>query len=438
VFTESQHSLRRARYSLALAMIIVRQIETSEGRRAVFAEIKEKNAIIRLVDRIYTASGPKLMRRLLLCLYMLKCVASLNSKPATSARAVAVANFANEAHAIDRVTTLVPEIDVAKLRPDLRNLFTRGQFRAIAKFIAVLPRSWRLLGKIARAYSFMPACRISSTLAYYTRFGDLLDANPALVSAIVASNYSPEAVGLSAAAHRREIPVIYINHAPVPRNSPYVPPVLADCSVFHGNAVQETYELRSRCVTHAVLVGLPGDASPMEWRDKIHSIGVFLTALTRTDTVERLVAQIKDAHPDARLLIRHHPVALLETDLSRLCARYPDINVTLGTPLADDIASCDAVVCGNSGVVLNTLHGGRPVAYLPELDDLPLDYNGFFESGLVLRVHGWSDETYASLKSFYQMPNWPSIMRKHDASYGCSLKDLESAARESLLSYLGA
>jgi hypothetical protein len=420
-------------YTLALATLIVRQLETSVTRTAVFDEIKEKNRLIRIVDRAYAMAEPFVLRRLLLCLYMLKCVVTLGPAPRASARALAVASFANEAHAVERVATLLPELQVAMVRPAMRHAVAVAQLEAFVRVLCAMPRAWRFLGRLSRSHSFMPACRISSVLAYYLYFGQLLDDHPSLRTAIVASNYSPESVALSAAAHRRDRRVVYVNHAPVPLNCPYVPPVLADYAVFYGNVLRQTYERRSRCKTRIVLIGQPGKASPLVWRDEPRSIGIYLTALTRLEAIERLVGEIKRSHPEMSLLIRHHPVALLETDLSLLVERYPDIRVTLGTPLDDDIAACDMVFCGNSGVVLNTLRGGRPVAYMPELDQLPFDYNGFVEHGLVPQVDGWSETLYSNLEDFYRAPSWQDVMRNYDASYARSSEDIAREARAALL-----
>ena len=86
----------------------------------------------------------------------------------------------------------------------------------------------------------MPAARIASALAFYMRFKRMFEERTDLGVAIVASNYSPEAVGMAAAAHRMNRHVIYANHAPVPRNGPVVPPVLADCALFYGNETTAT------------------------------------------------------------------------------------------------------------------------------------------------------------------------------------------------------
>lgn len=425
-----------ARYTLGRAMFIVRQIETSATRRAVFEEIKEKNRIIRWVDRAYLAGGPLLVRRLLLCIYMLKCAGALAGKAQRDTAAIAIANFGNEVHTVDRIKALVPTVSILLVRPSIRNAVKLAQLIAMLRMIGVMPRFWFVLGQLAKRYDFMPACRVSSALAYYWRFGNMLDAGPEAMAALTASNYSPEAVGLSAAAHQRNRKVIYVNHAPVPRNSLYVPPVFADISVFYGETVRETYAQRSRCVTHPVYVGLPDAAQEMVLSEKLNRVGIFLTALTRKETIARLISEIRLAHPDAKVLIRHHPVSLLETDLSDLVEKNPGTTVTIGSPLSEDIAACDAVICGNSGVILNTLHAGRPVAYIPELDELPQDYNGFLESGLVPRLESWGVGTLATLALFYSEPGWQDVMIGYNASYGQVPDALEQQARDCLLTVL--
>jgi hypothetical protein len=432
-----QAAQTRPRYTLALAMLIVRQIETSSTRQAVFEEIKAKNRIIHLVDHAYTWGGAFLIRPLMLCLYMLKCAGSFAGRPASATRALAMANFDNEVHTIERIKALVPNVEIFMIRPSIRNAMMPAQLFAMARMIGLVPRIWRLLSKLSTRYDFMPACRISSALAYYVRFGEMFDEGPAEMAGIVASNYSPEAVGLAAAAHHRGRKVIYVNHAPVPRNSPYVPPVLADVSIFYGDAVRETYALRSRCVTQPAYIGQPGKAAEMVFDDTLTTVGIFLTALTRKETIARLITEIRAMHPATRILIRHHPVALLETDLSDLTDKNPNIEVTIGTPLDGDIAACDVIVCGNSGVILNALRGGRPVAYAPELDALPLDYNGFLEGGLVPRIDGWDAETLVTLKSFYSTHTWQDIMTTHDASYGQTSDVLAQKASNYLLTVLG-
>lgn len=425
---DAERAPLRDRYDLATALRIVRRMETSATRGAVFAEIKHKNPLYRLVDAVYSKVGANTGQPLALLAYMLKCVMSLGRFDADDAQATSISNFDNEHHSIDRLAALVPDARLLRLSLKRGNVLGRGQLRAAYRLLGSAPRLWPFLSKLARSHSFMPSARIASALAFYIRFVQLFAERPGLTAAIVASNYSPEAVGLAAAAHRMDRRVIYINHAPVPANGALVPPVLADCAIFYGDMVKQTYERRSRCGSEVALIGQPWTARPMEWRDEVGTIGIFLTALTRSEVVSELVSIIRGSRPDVRILIRNHPVALLKTDFSALAAQDRNLEITIGNPLDDEIAACDLIICGNSGVAMNALSGGRPVAYMDRLDGLTFDYNGFVESGLVCHVAGWSVDLYAGLKKFYSNPAWQGVMRSYDAAYGADIRQLEQIA----------
>ena len=425
----------RDHYDLATALRIVRRMETSATRGAVFAEIKNKNPLYRLVDTLYSKAGARTLQPLLLFAYMLKCVLSLGPFEADDAEAVSVSNFGNERHAIDRVEALVPGTRLLRLSLTRTHLFGRSQLRASWRMLVSARRLWPFLSSLVRTHSFMPSARIASAVAFYIRFTQLFADNPSLSAAIVASNYSPEAVGLAAAAHRLGRRVIYINHAPVPANGADVPPVLADCAIFYGDAVRQTYESRSRCTAEVALIGQPLTARPMEWRDDLRTVGIFLTALTKAEAVSDLVAAIRATSPGVRILIRNHPVALLKTDFSEL-ENVEKLEITIGNPLDEEIRACDLIVCGNSGVAMNALSGGRPVAYMDTLDGLNFDYNGFVANGLVCHVPSWTGDVYATLKEFYGKAGWQSVMRAYDASYGADTDVLSQAVARTIQRYI--
>lgn len=423
---------RGDRYDLATALRIVRRMETSAARGAVFAEIKNKNQLYRIVDMLYSKAGATTVQPLLLFIYMLKCVLAIGPFAADDAQAISIANFDNERRAIDRLAKLVPGARLLHLSLKRRHLIGSDQLRAVWRMLVSARRIWPFLSSLVRLHSFMPSARIASALAFYIRFVQLFANRPDLSTAIVASNYSPEAVGLAAAAHRMGRRVIYINHAPVPANGAPVPPVLADCAIFYGDAVRQTYERKSCCTATVALIGQPYTARPMEWRDEVRTVGIFLTALTRPDAVTGLVSAIRATRSDIRILIRNHPVALLKSDFSELEVVDGNLEITIGNPLDDEIIACDLIICGNSGVALNALSGGRPVAYMDELDGLNFDYNGFVESGLICHVMGWSNDVYARLKKFYTNPEWQGVMQSYDASYGADAKELERVAAETI------
>jgi len=426
----------RDSYTLRSALRIVRRMETLATRGAVFAEIKSKNAVYAAVDWLYSKADSKISKPSVLFLYMFKFTLTVGPDDAERSEAIAIANFDNERHTVDRLAAMVPGKRILRLSLERSNLFHKSQLKNAASLMRAAPRIWPYLSRLAKSHSFMPAARIASGLAYYIRFSQYFAQYPRLKAAVVASNYSPEALGLAAAAHQAGRKVVYINHAPVPANGALVPPVLADCAVFYGHAIQQTYQRHSHCHAEVALIGQPGTARPMEWRANIQKVGIFLTALTRPDTVAALVSAISANNSQPQILIRNHPVGLLKSDFSDLLMQHQNLEITIGNPLDDEIAACDLIFCGNSGVAMNILRGGRPVAYLDSLDGLNFDYNGFVEQKLVYAAEGWADDLYFKLQTFYASAAWRSVMQNYDASYGADKVKLEQAASAQIMRYL--
>lgn len=425
-----------ARYDLATALRIVRAMETSPARTAVFEEIKRKNRVYRLVDTLYNLAGARLFQPLILFAYMLKCVAFLGALSGKNAHAVAISQFPNEHKTLDRVEKLAPHARFMRVSFAPRHLLSVAQIASVFSMLRAFVRVWPFLRALAQRHSFMPSARIASALAFYIRFSRLFAERPDLAAAVVASNYSPEAVGLAAAAHSAGRRVVYANHATVPANGAFVPPVLADCALFYGAETTKTYQRHSACDAEVAYIGQPGMSRPMEWSDAVSTVGIFLTAATRVETLKSLVATIRLDLPEARIIIRQHPVTLLRTDFANIGVDDPNTELTIGNPLDDEIAACDLVICGNSGVTINVLSGGRPVAYLASLDSLAFDTNGFVASRLVMSVPWWTEDIYSRLKGFYGTPGWVGVMQGYDAAYESDIEELHREASSILSRHL--
>ena len=245
ITAEAAPEKRRERYDLATAIAVVREMETSIGRANVFEEIKKKNTLYRLVDTIYAKSGARFFQPLFLFLYMVKCVVSLGPSRVDDAEALAISNFDNEHKTIDRVAALAPDVRLVRLTVARSHLFFFAAWTSAWRMVGSITRLWSFLRLLTRAHSFMPAARIASAVAFYIRCSQYFAGHKGLKAAIVASNYSPEAVGMAAAAHRHGRRVVYSNHAPVPANGTVVPPVLADCALFYGSETTQTYKRRA-------------------------------------------------------------------------------------------------------------------------------------------------------------------------------------------------
>jgi len=433
---DTNSNVKSSGYSLTTAILVVRKMDTQQTRSAVFSEIKNKNPIYRFVDQAYNFSRFLFLQPLILILYMLKSIAAIGPDVKPCDEIISVSNFKNEANTIDRVLKLIPAIKTARLTFNKKYYLRKNQIFAYTSLLKALPNYWHFIRHIAQSYDFMPACRIASVLAFYIRFDRMFKKHQNLKTAIITSNYSPECMALAAAAHQNGCKAIYVNHAPVPANSNYVPPVLSDYSMFYGNVIEKIYMKRSRCISEVITIGQPGESQFMEWLPQVKTVGIFLTALTQKAALEELIKQIKKAAPQIEVLIRHHPVSLLETNLEEVLERHDGIRTTIGTPLADDISTCDLVFSGNSGVAINILRAGKPVAYLSKLDSLPHDYLGFVEDGVACEVNGWSNTLYEELRNFYDHDAWKNKMCEYDASFGASRTKLLQNAKEKLVSWV--
>jgi hypothetical protein len=85
---------------------------------------------------------------------------------------------------------------------------------------------------------------------------------------------------------------------------------------------------------------------------------------------------------------------------------------------------------------MNVLSGGRPVAYLSDLDRIKFDSNGFVASGLVCHVSAWSVDIYTRVRDFYEKPAWRDVMRTYDAAYGADVGALKQAAAATVKRHL--
>jgi len=148
------------------------------------------------------------------------------------------------------------------------------------------------------------------------------------------------------------------------------------------------------------------------------TVGIFLTALTNMKRLHALVDQLESNPRVERILIRSHPVKVVNEDLSALSARGDHVVETSAMLLSENAGLCDVAICGNSTVTIDLLRGGLPVLYDADLDELAYDTNGYVSHDLVLPLPPELDEpAFQSLNGFYGEPSWVATMRYFDAGY---------------------
>ena len=146
--------------------------------------------------------------------------------------------------------------------------------------------------------------------------------------------------------------------------------------------------------------------------------GIFLTALTDKNRLREIIIQLRKLQRNVEVFIRTHPASVVNSDLSQTLDGLGPINVSNQTPLTNDIERADLAIVGSSTVAIEILRGGRPVLYEAGLDDLPFDYNGFLQCGLVMAYpEDITDNSIEMMRRFYLDSGWTDKMRYYDSGY---------------------
>ena len=406
-------------YSLLKACIIVRNMDTAEGRMNVFRSVLRNSRPIRYVHAVYEAS-PLAVKAALIVLYGLKCYLSLAWQYGRDQPLLFFASYPNERRVLDHMKSNLPEVHHGQVSILLRNCI---HIRVITDTVNFLPNIfciYRLSRRLARRYPFMPACRILSTVTFYMKFKSLISDRP-IKAVFIACQYSPECLGLAAAAHRAGLRVLFTNHANATGETGYVPPIHADLVAVTSRAMADLYQRHSP--SDLLVVEVPMDAPqspitvPAEDRSGLVA-GIYLTALTDEDRLRALVRDLARLPAISDVFIRTHPAEVVNADLSAVTTGGRPVEISRGRPLPDDIARTDIAICGNSTVAIEILRGGRPVLYDHRLDGLVYDYNGYVGQKLLPACPEHIDEAiFDQIREHYLDPDWTERMRYFDAGY---------------------
>ncbi|MCG8325100.1 MAG: hypothetical protein MI673_06245, partial [Thiotrichales bacterium] len=211
----------------------------------------------------------------------------------------------------------------------------------------------------------------------------------------------------------------------------YVPPVHADLSILTGQAARDTYAGIAGRVVYKGIAAAEREMSlaPLRQAERELSVGIFLTAMTDMAALEAFSRRLCESLAVKRLLLRPHPVRLVQDDYEGLAQRVSAIDIDKSASATEAAEACDFVVCGNSGVVLEVLKAGVPVAYNADLDTIPDDYCGFVAAGLVPRCEAPLEDLPAQLAAFFGRDDWPAKMAYFDHAYG---KDADAVMAEAV------
>lgn len=373
---------------------------------------------IRYSYTIYQHS-PRFIQAALVGVFGMKCYLSLHREGVGQAPLVYFASYPNEIRVLGHIRNNLNTVPHEEISVSLRNCFRPESLTAVFAVIPAIPRLYRFARRLVRNFDFMPACRIFSTVTYYMRFRRLLDEE--VQGIFIASHYSPECLGLATAAHQAGKKVLFTNHASAAGETGYVAPLHADLVAVTSQAMGDLYQRNSPQDLNIVpfTISEPQQALQAMKQDAGElTVGIYLTALTDEERLQKIIAEWSGFSPVGRVLIRQHPARVVNADLSRLTSERVPVEISHDMTLREDIARTDIAVCGNSTVVIELLRGGRAVLYDHRLDRLAFDYTGYAGHGLVLPYPEKIDERlFELIQQHYFNERWREKMQYFDCGY---------------------
>ena len=384
----------------------------------VFMSVLPNSRSIRYSYTVYQVS-PNAIKAAALVLYGLKCYLSLSRIRNGEPQLVYFASYPNEHRVLGHIRSILQPTRYDEIAIATRNCLKPAALRHLLAVLPSIPRLYRFATRLVGRHDFMPACRIFSTVTYYKRFDRLLDGDVRAV--FIACHYSPECLGLAAAAHRAGRKVLFTNHANATRRTGYVAPLHADLVAVTSEAMADVYRRHTPHDLNIVpfTVSEPQSAMRVPDRDaRALTIGIYLTALTNRTRLQKIVAEWSRLPAIESIVIRMHPAQVVNADVSEIgdVRVHPEISRT--NQLSEDIQRTDIAVCGNSSVVIEILRSGRPVLYDHRLDEIVFDYNGYVGHGLVATYPETLDgDVFGQMENHYLSEDWRRKMRYFDTGY---------------------
>jgi hypothetical protein len=384
----------------------------------VFMSVLRNSRSIRYSYNIYQHS-PVAIKAASLVLYGLKCYLSLSRPRNGDPHLLYFASYPNEHRVLRHIRNNLQAIAHDEVTISLGNCFKFSVFREIFTFFPASARLYRFARRLVRKYEFMPACRIFSTVTYYKRFKGLLDED--IKAVFIACQYSPECLGLAAAAHRKGKKVLFTNHANATGETGYVAPLHADLVAVTSQAMADLYQRHSPHELDIVPFTIAEPQQPLQMPNHDSDsmvVGIYLTALTNEARLQEIVTDWSRLPCVGLIVIRTHPAQIVNADLSGVKGTRVPVEISNSMALRGDIERTDIAVCGNSTVVIEILRGGRPVLYDQRLDHLAYDYNGYAGHELVLPYpEKINDGIFEQIQQHYFSDNWQEKMRYFDSGY---------------------
>lgn len=240
-------------------------------------------------------------------------------------------------------------------------------------------------------------CNIQLLMAMvsYWFYCDVIKINNKIKVIIVANDHAPLPVGLIYASKYMNVPICYIQHAPV--NSQF-PPLQYDLSILHDRNSLNAYRLAGSLspfideVNICFISRFNSNYKSIKIPESIvKSVGIALSFDTKPEVLLSLLKDLDCLGMIKTVFLKRHPRDKSSYSYLKVICE-PAIVFVDGDDFYDKV---DIAIVGNSGVAIDCLHYGIPTFYFGQLDDFGDDYFHFVSSGLIPRFINFTNFNFS-------------------------------------------
>lgn len=399
-------------YSIRRAMHDVLRCDSAQSVRVLFDFFLEKNFVPRIIFGTLDWMRNTPVGTATVISYGILAYCSVRKTGTGNAATIALRE--NERGAITSFKRDVPHqpwtdvsIDKKKgLWTIVKSILTTKAFGNIGN----LRRSATIARRLLNRHGLFHSMRMMETVFYYFRFMELFREHQ-FDYTVMSSAANPHAIAFNLAAKRSGIRSVIVLHS-MPTKT--MGRLFYDLAIVESEAAKHVYQQEAAGVKQFIVKSSRPLYRPMQipeqWSDL--TAALFLSKDPQEDVVRAIIENLLEHGAFSHFLIRPHPANLDPGLRSRLTASYGDhVSFSAGGPAHDDIAQCDLVVAGNSGVHVEAVLGGKLSCFVADLDHSPFDLLGFVEAGLIYHLKEISAYDPKQVVEFYSAASWQDVLR---------------------------
>jgi hypothetical protein len=248
---------------------------------------------------------------------------------------------------------------------------------------------------------------------------------------LVANDHSPIPLGFACAARSLGIKTLYIQHAHITHDLPYL---RFDLAILDGQCALNIYKEEGNLgSTEIVYRGLEGEervmnTSPLKGEDGL-TVGLFVNVFLDEKLFE-IMNTLIDNPRIHKLIVREHPAFPLDLAPNQI----PE-GVTLTgreTSLWEDAKQCHLVIGGNSSFHLSVLKYGIPTVFYDDLDFVRYDDYSFIKYDILYEIKELEELDFTKVAKYYEQPKWAQRFQYFDAGYSRKESELATEVRSAI------